>query len=185
MASKAKPPADLADVPEVFRFTTAELAQVYGCDPSTLKDWRAKGMPTAGRLGRSQGYDVRAVVQWRRAEDLKDDPQRLVPASIVRRNDAAAEKAEFELAIKRGEYLDTRAALEQWRTVLARLRARLLQLPPSVAPLLAQADSEAEALELVQSAIYDALTELAESEQDTADSLSAAEFDDGAGECEQ
>jgi len=79
-------------------------------------------------------------------------------ARLVR---AKADLAEMEAAKRRGALLPADQVEDAWREVLARLRARLLELPDRIAPLVHEETTIAGARSLIRATIAEALAELA------------------------
>lgn len=82
-------------------------------------------------------------------------------AARARLAEAQAERERLLLALERGEMFRVGDAREVMIRALEKVRARVLALPSTLAPELADA-SEAEAREIVKRAIEDALAELPE-----------------------
>lgn len=130
---------------------------------------------STGRIERSLGRDARgrvviadaalAVQEWR----ANRDPAKLrsargtgpTTADVRRRLVAAqAEWKERQNSIAAGEVLEVSAVLAVWSELLGTVRARLLALPSSLAPVLAQESDQRRVFDELTRAVRDALAEL-------------------------
>ena len=95
---------------------------------------------------------------------------RTEPASISLTQEKALlamrqrERLELELAQTRGELISVKLVKKEWEKLISASRARLLVIPTKLAPLVFAAKSIPEVKEVIQDAIYEALTELAQLE---------------------
>lgn len=82
-------------------------------------------------------------------------------AERARLTKAQADKVEMELAEMRGELVRAEVVREAWTTWIAACRARLILLPPTIAPRVASGGRIAEVQQIAQDIVYEALNELA------------------------
>lgn len=76
-----------------------------------------------------------------------------------RKDEAAATKAELELAIRRGEYLPVELVREHWRTIAHKARAKALAMPQRLAGKLARIKDTRKVRGILETAVYDLLNE--------------------------
>ncbi len=85
---------------------------------------------------------------------------------------AQSARQELKLRQERGELVDARAVERTWQKMVVTCRAKLLALPTKLAPQVVSCSSMAEVHKLLEDAIHEALTELADdggAEQDDSD----------------
>ncbi len=92
---------------------------------------------------------------------LEEEKARLIKAQ--------ADKAELEAARLREELIEVEQVEAMWSRLVMHLRQALLALPGRLAPQVITAQSRQEAEHMLESAIYEALTELADGEGPTPD----------------
>ena len=84
-------------------------------------------------------------------------------AAKTRKENAQADKIEFQLAILRKEYAPVSDVNKQWIADVGKVRTKLLGLSTRIAPQLAgQIHDIDEVKRLIDSVVYEALTELAD-----------------------
>jgi hypothetical protein len=101
---------------------------------------------------------------------MDDKPRRSTTGGIIigssydeartRKINAEAEIAEMELAKIRLQLCPTEDVVKAWTDVLNACRAKFLSLPTKIAPLLAQEDDASIVKDILESQIYEVLTEL-------------------------
>lgn len=154
--------------------TKSVVAAMLGATTRTVETWEAEEpdpLPIAvrGGRGRPHKYDIAAVHQWalrRRMAEIYGDPDdgRGVPDfnfERARMTRAKADQAELDLAEQQGLLIRTDTVRKAWAALLANFRARVLALPVKAAPLVAVAESTAEARDILERACHEALSELA------------------------
>lgn len=144
---------------EADTLSTTDLAALLGVSARHVQQLAAGGIIAKAERGRYPWSAVTRYVEHLRS-DVRRGPADLAAerARLVR---ARADLAEADLAQRRGELLargDVDAAVGG---AFARVRARLLAIPSSTAPLLVGADM-ATAGTVLRAAIHDALQELAD-----------------------
>lgn len=81
-------------------------------------------------------------------------------AARLRRELAAAEIKELDLAERKGELINAAKVAKDWADNVLNVRAKLLAMPGKLAPVLADVD-EADAEQIVKAEVYDVLRDLA------------------------
>jgi phage terminase Nu1 subunit (DNA packaging protein) len=145
----------------------AGLAQIFGISATTVDNWLRHGCPVlqAGRAGRAYRFDTAAVFAWY-VERLKakatPSPNDPLEAARIRKLEAQAEVAEIEAAHRRGEIALIEDVAEAVGQVFDRVRTKLLALPSKAAPMVVRAGGLAQARDVLDGLIYEALAELAD-----------------------
>lgn len=99
-------------------------------------------------------YSASEFGEWLKKRTEGGDKARLIKAQ--------ADIAEMEAAELSGELVRRAAVVESWGKTIANCRARLLTIPPTVAPRVAPSGRVNETQFEIQRAINEALTELAD-----------------------
>lgn len=151
--------------------TRTELADTFGVMPSTIIKWVRSGMPVAERGGRGRGAKFRLldVEAWRlqsQKPNTDGDNEQPVNLSLERARLARAQtsKAEIEIAAKQRELLPADEVRRVVGGAFHAVRVRLLALGRSVAERCAVAAQQSTAAiqAVIDDAVHEALTELAE-----------------------
>ena len=109
---------------------------------------------------------VRGYIHWLRDRSLygeaKAKQENIISLDEARRRKliAEAELAELELEKERGEVVDIEATEKSWSDVLGNVRAKILALPTTIAPVVSVEDDQKIVKELLTKAVEQALTEL-------------------------
>lgn len=121
--------------------TLAEVAQAFGVSYDVVaKRWRQDGMPgNPGDKGMPGHYDLAAIAEWKASRARDPDPGAIDvalrrKAAEARIFETRAEKAELELAQKRGALLDRDDAERHVAALITNLKNQLLKLPERLAP---------------------------------------------------
>jgi phage terminase Nu1 subunit (DNA packaging protein) len=133
-------------VADLKRLTQQEAAWLIGVTPRALRDMDA---PRAA----DGSYCGATLVKWRFQKTFSSQRERL--------HSAQAEKAELDLAVRRGELLEAEEVVKTWSDHIARARLRLRSIPHRVAAQIAIKKSALEIARLLLDEIDEALTELA------------------------
>lgn len=164
-------------MPASKHLTRPQVAAMFGVTTKTVTKWqRQKTDPlpvveiNTGATGNK--YDPRAVFEWglrRRLGTLEANPddgqdQLDFNSERARLTRAQAEKAELELAEKRGKLLDASLVERALVGLLSNFRARILALPSKAAPKCVAATDAKEARAILKAHCYEALDELANGE---------------------
>jgi phage terminase Nu1 subunit (DNA packaging protein) len=97
-------------------------------------------------------YNARTLIEWRYRKDFTSQRERL--------HSAQAEKAELDLAVRRGELLEVGEVVRTWSDHIARARLRLRSIPHRVAAQIPVKKSAPEIARLLLDEIDEALSEL-------------------------
>jgi len=137
----------------IGRLTQQEAAWLIGISPRALRDMDA---PRA----EDGSYCPRALVEWRyRDKGFTSQRERLAARQ--------AERAELDLAVRRGELLDANEVGEAWATHIREARDRLRGIPSKLASQLAASRDPNEVARLLLTEIDFALEDLANTHQST------------------
>ncbi len=131
---------------DLARLTQQEAAWLIGITPRALRDMDA---PRAV----DGSYDGRTLIKWRYRKDFTSQRERL--------HSAQAEKAELDLAVRRGELLEAEEVVKTWSDHIVRAKLRLRSIPHRVAAQVAAKNSPAQVASLLLDEIDAALDELA------------------------
>jgi len=110
----------------VSRMPHTQMTEIAGVSSVTLRDWVRRGCPRNA----DKSYDVPAVVAWRE-EELKERIRQVHEtseweAARIRKTSLAADITEMEVARRRGELLDRRAAIGGWVARYHRIKGLLM-----------------------------------------------------------
>ncbi len=131
---------------DLAHLTQQDAAWLIGITPRALRDMNA---PRA----EDGTYNARTLIEWRYRKDFTSQRERL--------HSAQAEKAELDLAVRRGELLEAEEVVKTWSDHIARARLRLRSIPHRVAAQIAVKTSAPAIATLLLDEIDEALTELA------------------------
>lgn len=143
-------------------FSTPEMAALLGCTPRHLQQLAKDGIIPKSERGRWPLAAVTAYCGYLQL-DARRGPADF-QAERARLTRAQADLAEATLAQRRGELLDRGDVDAAVCAAFARVRARLLTVPSKTAAECAAEGQPAACAEIVRQAIFDALTELSETE---------------------
>lgn len=145
----------------------SELAEVFGKSLPTISTWITKGCPVVerGRRGKEWVFDTADVANWLEqvaVTNIQGDTSKLDMDEAKRRKTAAeAALAELDLAKARGEVIESATVEKAWSDLILSFRAKVLSVPPKMAPMLIVAGDVAEIERLLDDSLREALTELA------------------------
>lgn len=137
------------------------LAEILGVTPRRIQQLvEAEVIPKPEKQGQ---YDIPACVQayyynefcGELGEDGLDGAQ-----ERARKAKAEADRIEFDLAIKKNEYVAAELVLHEIEKSIMNCRGKLLAMPRKFAPLLATAENPNEAEKILTDGINEALNEL-------------------------
>jgi len=132
-------------VTDLAHLTQQDAAWLIGITPRALRDMDA---PRA----EDGTYNARTLIEWRYRKDFTSQRERL--------HCAQAEKAELDLAVRRGELLEVGEVVRTWSDHIARARLRLRSIPHRVAAQIPVKKSAPEIARLLLDEIDEALSEL-------------------------
>ena len=155
------------------RLSKIDLAAALGVSTQTLDQWLGRGMPFASKPGtgaRAYAFDLSEVLRWRidyeRARADAASTETDLEEAKRRKAVADARLAEMQADREAGRLLAREDVDAAVIAAFSRVRARLLAIPQSTAPLVVGVETVAEASEKIRRAIYGALAELAETDVD-------------------
>ncbi len=138
----------------------------------TTEDWvfrlAQKGIIPRAAHGK---YPLVACIQAyvKHLRDARDGRSEGYGAARTNLTQIKAQHEELKLRERTGELVRTSAVEEVWSAMVSRFRGRLLSLPVKAAPRVRVARTNAEARELLQKYIDDALSELSGTDVDLGD----------------
>ena len=145
--------------------TVHHWAVELGTSYRTVQGWLAGRAPDDRRkrgAGEQELWLLKSVIEAGfsnrvsgNAEFLDPDQQR------ARRDRAAAEKLEIEVAVRRGEVAPLADIEAEWADMIASARGKLLALPAKLGPVLADLTDPVAIAERIRIEGYSALAELA------------------------
>ncbi len=144
-----------------------ELAEFFGVSPQSIDGWLSRGCPVLERGAPLVGYkfDTAAVAEWRAeqrvAEAIAEAKPQNPEDAFERKTAAEASLAELKLARELGQLVTLEDVERVWSNLVAMCRARMLAIPSKVASLALSAGSIDEARAVLESALHEALNELA------------------------
>jgi len=152
-----------APAPEKGHATVATLATLLDLDVRRVQQLAKAGViPRAKRGSYPIAESVRGYIRYlRRTETDRVRPGDFEGAR-TRKMSAEAEMAEIELATRRGQMVAVQDVVSRVASVLERVRARITAIPGKLAPRLVGAETAMQAQGLLQDAVGEVLTELAE-----------------------
>jgi phage terminase Nu1 subunit (DNA packaging protein) len=122
---------------------------------------QAAGIEPIAREGRSDLYDSTvALPALLRDPDAAEGPDLSRERALLAR--AQREKLEREAQIAAGQLLDAAVVVQGWQRLCYAVRQHLLALPQALAPQVAAEDDAVACHKLLDDAVYDALSALAE-----------------------
>jgi phage terminase Nu1 subunit (DNA packaging protein) len=148
-----------------------ELAQIFGVSPQAVDGWLGRGLPFIKKGSALQGYefDTSSAIAWKAQREVEaafSEKGGEQTDDFKRKLAAEANIAELKFARDAGQLITIEEAEEEWAPKIASCRARLLAIPSKVAVPAYAADSAEEVQSLVQDAVYEALNELADGEEE-------------------
>jgi hypothetical protein len=134
------------------KLSSRALAAEIGVSHTAVQRARRRGVPDSQIIAAAQSATATPDSEGISAAEFQQD--------VRREQRAKAERREFELAIRRGEF----SRVDEFRRIyggaILTARDRFLQMPGSLAPILALESDPAVCAEILRRAIYDALTEV-------------------------
>jgi len=138
--------------------TTAVLAKVLETSPKSIAAWHKSGMPKV----RTGWWSLHDVLVWRginsKIGDLSDQARRLRADADYRESKAASEA--LKLAVEEGRFLPAEEISADLRHLFMVIKRSLMAMGHNVAVNLSGIDRDAanEAKRIVDSTVYDVLT---------------------------
>jgi phage terminase Nu1 subunit (DNA packaging protein) len=150
--------------PKIETVSLSEIANLFGVDTDTIHLWRQKGMPHRVSSNRPR-FEVAPCVQWRRAQDKRDQRESVSPVEAierVRKLSADADLAELKLRERLGELVPTEDVERQTDRMVSVIRARVLSVRGRWAPRVIGLSTMAQATSTLDGLTSDILAALAE-----------------------
>ena len=141
-----------------------DLAEFLGVSERALTTWQRDGMPVrvAGARGEGNEYDSAAVVRW--MVDRKASKKAQTPRDRVADRQAAL--LDMQIAEKKGDMVARDEIRPAWFDLITSAKQSLRALPTSLAPLLAQMEGADPMRDLLDDAIEEVLSKLANEDDD-------------------
>ena len=136
-----------------MRHTQSEAADLLGVSPAAMLKYRKAGCPCA-REGRHWFFEMPAVVAWLLERERRKARLREARARLLK---AQADLKEMELARLRAETVDAAEAARCRAAMVAGFRRRALKLIPHGGTLSGLTPAEAQAREVAQGRLTDAV----------------------------
>lgn len=149
-----------------------ELSRVFNISERTLTEYLKAGLPfvtAPEKRGQSYQFDTGDVFRWlverEIAKRLPAGSESLDPQQERALLDRARRlEVEQRLEEKAGESIPAAVVEETWIRIVHTFRARLLVLPSKLSPLLARESDAGVISGIIEGMLYEAMTELAESD---------------------
>lgn len=156
----------------------AELSELFGISQRSLTEWQDDGMPilAKGDRGESNQYDVPACIRWWIAREVGKVSEETPRDRLAR---LQADRIEMEIAEARRELIPAGEIGPAWASMVVAARQEMLTVAETVAPDCVGLDDPDPIRVLIQDAIEEALSRLAESD-DQPVAGAPADDDDGA-----
>lgn len=145
----------------------SELARLLGVALTTIDSYRHAGLPSRVE-GHNVVFDVAEAFKWYRdyLERATKGATDSLEAAKLRELAASATLKELRVERERRNLVPAEYAAESVSRVLSNVRARLLALPQALAPEASRLDDPHQIEQLLRSALYDAMTEIAEEDEE-------------------
>lgn len=139
--------------------STTQLADLCGTTPRTV---RKRCQPLQSRTGERNAtlYDSREALPV--ILSLDDDDRGELERQRTRLTRAQADLTELQIEKLRGTLIEASVVERVQGAMISAFRARMLSLPAKAAPFVIGFDDEAEAQQLLEELVYEALNELAD-----------------------
>lgn len=142
------------------------LAKLLDITERRVRQLSAEGIIPKVSRGRYEMIGaVRGYIRYLRELNIQSD---VGPADYgtqrARLVKARADLAEMEASQMRGDLLFAPDVTAAWTEIVALMRARLLVLPDKIAPVVHETTSINQAKDVIKKAVYEVLTEIAETE---------------------
>lgn len=123
------PAPTTVDASDWKRVSRTQLAELLGVHPDTVSHFTRQGMPVLqpGGHGKESVYDSVDSLTWWRSRNAEE--QDALDAARTRAQTAQAERAELEIAIRRGEYIPVSEAIAAAQTFSKAVAGGLRMLP--------------------------------------------------------
>lgn len=147
-----------------------ELAEIFGKSEVTLTQWQKNGLPIKleAQRGQSHQYDTEDAINWlirREIGKLTVDDQGRVhdyEAERARLTHHQANKTELEESVLRGSLIPAETVERVQGDMVSAFRSKILSIPTKAAHALIGLEELAEAKDVLQQYLFEALKELAD-----------------------
>lgn len=160
-----------------------QLADILGVSEESLTQWGKQGMPILLQQKGSAGnqYDTAAVIAWREARAMSDQPVTDYDTERTRKVKIEADILGIQKAQIEGRMIPSEKVEAAWVSLVSAFRSRMLALPSRCAPIVAGMGSYIEIERALTDNIHEALMELSNGQ--LAERI-ASEFNEGIGDSE-
>jgi phage terminase Nu1 subunit (DNA packaging protein) len=141
-----------------FICTGAELADLFGTQPSQIQQYVRNGLPVLPDTKPPRFY-LPDVWQW--LTEKNSNTAALIEVERLRKITVEANLLEIKQLEEEGKLVHVEEVVLAYHEDLARLKGKLLSLPTKLAPRLEITDSITEKEKILEEEIYEALEELA------------------------
>lgn len=141
----------------------AALAQAFNVSSRTIQNWIEQGMPCLerGAKGKAWKFDRNACAIWRQ-DNARPAKSANKAEYETRKVIADAVRAETKALAELKQYVAIETVEDHLSKVFGAFRARVLAIPPKLAPILANEIEPTETRRILKAAIDEALNELAD-----------------------
>ncbi|MGB0972258.1 MAG: hypothetical protein ACPGVG_15055, partial [Mycobacterium sp.] len=147
--------------------TGHEIAEVFGVNAVTVRQWSRQGLPCTRKKGKANLYDEAEVAAWMESKGItgkvgrpKEEGPKSLDAARMRKEYALARKHEIYVEREQGRLLDADEVRRQWVKQGTIFRNRMMTIGASVAVLFP--DIAVELQRAIEDRIVDALNALAD-----------------------
>lgn len=144
--------------------TKRDLIKVLNIPLTTLSNYISEGMPCAivGRGGAQSMYNLEEVQEWlaERDERLDTSTKEKLNAQRLKKLEIDTARAQLELEISRGEFIEIQKAVQVLSEVLTRVRGQLVALPAKAAGEVLGINKQIEIQLILEGFINETLQEL-------------------------
>ena len=146
------------------KLSKSALAKTLHKPVKVIDDWVNAGLPHGRTAGGHYAFDLAEVFAWREQRSTPKRPGVIdLDQERARLAKERANKIAFENELVRGNYFHVADVDKAWVEITTVVRTKILALPTKLAPVLAVEMDPAKCNEIIRSAIYDALDEIATS----------------------
>lgn len=139
-----------------MEWKATDLAQHLGLSSNRVHQLANDGL--FPRLDGKKGFDsVQCVKAY--IDSLKGKTKSATEEK-ARLDKLRADKVEFDLAVTKGDHIETESAISAWSKIIQAMRSRILAMPTKAAPLLVGTKSAGEAQDILQRLTNEVLREL-------------------------
>lgn len=146
---------------ELVAFNITALSKASGKDRKTIVTW-LDGLEHDFMQGQREMYYLGSILEFLKKNGGSRSGEDRSKAELETQLVAAKlEAQELKNAKEKGELVESHLVVGEWSKMIANARSKLLSLPSKTAHLVMGVETTAEAQEVIEQAIHEALTELA------------------------